>query len=206
MVWAAGAMGIYNLGIQAADASLATASIGVICRDLLGPIGGIIAIVGVIVLPITSGDTALRSLRLAIADAFHLDQTKKAKRLGLAAVIFALVAVILVFAKINADGFNILWRYFAWSNQSLSLFAFLAITVWMFETGRAKYVWIPLIPGAWYTFITVTYIVNAKIGFNVPWMAAYIIGVVAAAAYVAILVWYGKKRSQMKARKSGSAE
>lgn len=206
MVWAAGAMGIYNLEIQAADASLATASIGVICRDLLGPIGGIIAIVGVIVLPITSGDTALRSLRLAIADAFHLDQTKKAKRLGLAAVIFALVAVILVFAKINADGFNILWRYFAWSNQSLSLFAFLAITVWMFETGRAKYVWIPLIPGAWYTFITVTYIVNAKIGFNVPWMAAYIIGVVAAAAYVAILVWYGKKRSQMKARKSGSAE
>lgn len=202
MVWAAGAMGAYNLGLQAADASLATGTIGVICKDLLGNVGGIIALLGVIVLPITSGDTALRSLRLAVADAMHLDQTKVRKRLGLSVVIFALVAVILVFAKSNANGFNILWRYFAWSNQTLSLFAFLAITVWMFETGRAKYVWMPLIPGAWYTFVTITYIVNAKIGFNVPWTAAYVIGVAAAAAYVAVLIWYGKKRSRVKANKT----
>ena len=206
MVWAAGAMGVYNLGLQAADASLATGTIGVICRDLLGPVGGVIALVGVIVLPITSGDTALRSLRLAVADALHLDQKTKTKRLGLAAVIFVLVAVILIFAKSNADGFNILWRYFAWSNQSLSLFAFLAITVWMFETGRGKYAWMPLIPGTWYTFITVTYIVNAKIGFNVPWTAAYVIGVVVAIVYAAVLIWYGKKRSQMKAKKAEGAK
>ncbi len=206
MVWAAGAMGAYNLGLQAADASLATGTIGVICRDLLGPVGGVIALLGVIVLPITSGDTALRSLRLAVADALHLDQKTKTKRLGLAAVIFVLVAVILIFAKSNADGFNILWRYFAWSNQSLSLFAFLAITVWMFETGRGKYAWMPLIPGTWYTFITVTYIVNAKIGFNVPWTAAYVIGVVVAIVYAAVLIWYGKKRSQMKAKKAEGAK
>ena len=81
---------------------------------------------------------------MAIGDAFHIDQ-KSVERLGLAAVIFALVAVILVFAKSNADGFNILWRYFAWSNQSLSLFAFLAITIWMFENGKAKFAWMPLI-------------------------------------------------------------
>lgn len=201
MVWAAGAMGVYNLGLQVADANKATATIGVVCRDLLGSVGGVIALLGVIVLPITSGDTALRSLRMAVADALHLDQKDVKKRLGLAAVIFVLVAAILVFAKSNSDGFQILWRYFAWSNQSLSLFAFLAITVWMFETGRGKFVWMPLIPGAWYTFVTVTYIVNAKIGFNVPWTAAYIVGVVAAVAYVAVLVWYGKKRAQMKAKK-----
>ena len=52
-----------------------------------------------------------------------------------------------MFAKTNANGFNILWRYFAWSNQTLSLFAFLAITVWMFENGKKKFAWIPLIPG-----------------------------------------------------------
>ena len=202
MVWAAGAMGVYNLGLQAADASLATATIGVVCKHILGPVGGVIALLGVIVLPITSGDTALRALRLAVADGFHLDQKSTKKRLGLAAVIFVLVAVILVFAKSNADGFNILWRYFAWSNQSLSLFAFLAITVWMFETGRGKYAWMPLIPGCWYAFVTVTYIVNAKIGFNVPWMGAYIIGIVAAAAYLIILVWYGKKRTAAKAAKA----
>ncbi len=201
MVWAAGAMGVYNLALQNADASLATATIGVVCKDILGPVGGIIALLGVIVLPITSGDTALRSLRLAISESFHLDQTSKAKRLGLAAVIFALVAVILVFAKSNANGFNILWRYFAWSNQTLSLFAFLGISVWMFENGRAKFVWMPLIPGAWYAFVTITYIANAKIGFNVPWTAAYVIGVAAAAVYVGLILWYGKKRAAIKAGK-----
>ena len=203
MVWAAGAMGVYNLGLQEANASLATATIGVVCKHILGPVGGVIALLGVIVLPITSGDTALRALRLAVADGLHIDQKSTKKRLGLAAVIFVLVAVILVFAKSNADGFNILWRYFAWSNQSLSLFAFLAITVWMFETGRTKFVWMPLIPGAWYTFVTITYIANAQIGFNIPWLGAYIIGVVAAAAYVAVLLWYGKKRSEIKARQAG---
>ena len=191
MVWAAGAMGVYNLGLQEANASLATATIGVVCKHILGPVGGIIALLGVIVLPITSGDTALRALRLAVADGLHIDQKSTKKRLGLAAVIFVLVAVIL------------LWRYFAWSNQSLSLFAFLAITVWMFETGRSKYVWMPLIPGAWYTFITVTYIANAQIGFHIPWLGAYIIGVAAAAAYVAVLIWYGKKRSAIKAKRAG---
>lgn len=195
MVWAAGAMGVYNLGLQAADASLATDTIGVVCKHLLGSVGGVIALLGVIVLPITSGDTALRALRLTIADSFHIDQTSVKKRLGLSAIIFALVAVILVFAKMNGNGFNILWRYFAWSNQTLALFAFLAISVWMFMNGKAKYAWMPLIPGGWYAFITVTYIANAKIGFNIPWMGAYIIGIVAAVAYVGIVLWYAKKRS-----------
>lgn len=195
MVWAAGAMGVYNLGLQAADASLATGTIGVICKDLLGNVGGIIALIGVIVLPITSGDTALRSLRLALADALHIDQTNVKKRLGLSAIIFALVIVILVFAKSNANGFNILWRYFAWSNQTLSLFAFLAITIWMFENGKAKFVWMPLIPGAWYVFVTITYIANAKIGFNIPWTGAYVVGIVSTVLYVGILIFYGRKRS-----------
>ena len=146
-------------------------------------------------LPITSGDTALRGLRLQISESFHIDQSSKSKRVGLSAVIFALVAVILVFAKMNSEGFNILWRYFAWSNQTLSLFAFLAISIWMFENGKSKWVWMPLIPGAWYTFITITYIMNAQIGFNMPWPVAYGIGIAAAVVYVGIICWYGKKRS-----------
>ena len=195
MVWAAAAMGVYNLGLQEANANLATDTVGVVCRDILGNVGGLIALVGIIVLPITSGDTALRGLRLQISESFNIDQSSKAKRLGLSAVIFALVAVVLVFAKMNSDGFNILWRYFAWSNQTLSLFAFLAIAIWMFENGKSKWVWIPMIPGAWYTFITVTYIANAKIGFNIVWPVAYGIGIAAAVAYVGIILWYGNKRS-----------
>ena len=197
MVWAAGAMGVYNLGLQEADANLATATIGIVCRNILGPVGGVIALIGVIVLPITSGDTALRSLRMSIAESFHLDQKSVPKRLTLAAVIFAIVAAILVFAKSNADGFNVLWRYFAWANQTLSLFAFLAITVWMFQNGKGKFAWMPLIPGMWYAFITITYIANAEIGFHVPWTGAYIIGIVAALAYLGVIIWYGRKRAAL---------
>ena len=195
MIWAAGAMGVYNLGLQEVNASLATGTIGVVCKNILGNAGGVIALLGVIVLPITSGDTALRALRLGIADAFHLDQSSKSKRLGLSAIIFALVAVILVYAKSDPTGFNTLWRYFAWSNQTLSLFAFLAISIWMFENNKAKWVWMPLIPGAWYAFVTVTYIANAQIGFHIPWNIAYVVGVVAAVAYVAAIIIYGKKRA-----------
>ncbi|WP_308857380.1 carbon starvation CstA family protein, partial [uncultured Oscillibacter sp.] len=200
MVWAAAAMGIYNLGIQAANAG-ATGTVGAVCRDILGDVGGIIALVGIIVLPITSGDTALRGLRLTLSESLHIDQSTNSKRLTLSAIIFALVAVILVFAKVNAEGFNILWRYFAWSNQTLSLFAFLAISIWMYENGKGKFVWIPLIPGAFYAFITVTYIANAKIGFNIPWTAAYVIGVVAAVVYVVAICAYGKKRVSNLLRK-----
>ena len=201
MVWAAAAMGVYNLGIREAIASGATGTVGTVCRDILGNVGGIVALLGIIVLPITSGDTALRGLRLTVAESFHIDQSTNAKRLGLSAVIFALVAAILIFAKLNANGFNILWRYFAWSNQTLSLFAFLAISVWMFENGKKKFVWIPLIPGAFYAFVTITYICNAKIGFNIPWGGAYTIGAAAAIAYVAAVLWYGKKRVSRLASK-----
>lgn len=195
MVWAAGAMGVYNLALQEPNAGLATGTVGVVCKYLLGHVGGIIALLGVIVLPITSGDTALRALRLSLSETLHIDQSTNGKRIKLAVPIFALVIAILVFAKTNADGFNILWRYFAWANQTLSLFAFLCITAWMFENGKGKWAWIPMIPGCFYTFICVTYIANAHIGFNIPWTPAYIIGVVCAIAYVVGCCVYGKKRA-----------
>ena len=200
MVWAAAAMGIFNL-IEGQAAAGTTGTVIAVCKDLLGPVGGIVALAGIVVLPITSGDTALRGLRLTVADSLKIKQDTNAKRMGLSAIIFALVAVILIFAKLNTDGFNILWRYFAWSNQTLSLFAFLAITVWMFENGKGKFAWIPLIPGGFYAFITMTFIINAEIGFNVPWTGAYIIGIVLAIAYVAAAVWYGKKRGAKLAAK-----
>ena len=194
MVWAAAAMGVFNAGLQAANAG-ATSTVVLVCKDILGSVGGVIALAGVVVLPVTSGDTALRGLRLTVAETLHIDQSSNSKRLGLSAIIFALVAVILVFAKTNAEGFNILWRYFAWSNQTLSLFAFLAISIWMFENGKSKFVWIPLIPGAFYTFICSTYISNAAIGFNLPWPVAYGVGAVLVVAYVGVILWYGKRRA-----------
>ncbi len=74
----------------------------------------------------------------------------------------------------------------------------------MFENNRAKFVWIPLIPGAWYAFVTVTYIVNAKIGFNLPWAASYAIGIAAAAVYAGAILWYGKNVQPVKRRRNSS--
>ncbi len=194
MVWAAAAMGVYNLGIAPASAGSATSAIGIICKDVLGPVGSVVALLGVIILPITSGDTALRSLRLAISESFKIKQDSNAKRLTLSGIIFAVVAALLVFAKLDSNGFQTLWRYFAWSNQALSLFAFLVITVWMFENGKGGFAWISVIPGSFYAFVTATYILNAKIGFSLPWTASYIIGSVAALAYTVGIVLYANSR------------
>ena len=197
MVWAAGAMGVFNT-IQGAATTGATGVVGIVCKDALGTVGGIIALLGVIILPITSGDTALRALRLTVSDSFHIKQDSNGKRLGLASIIFVLVAAILVWAKFSSEGFTMLWRYFAWANQTLALFAFISITVWMFENGKAKWAWMPLIPGAFYAFITITYIMQNPIGFGLDWTVAYIIGITCAVAYLVGTAIYGKNRAARK--------
>jgi len=155
---------------------------------MLGSVGGLIAILGVIVLPVTSGDTALRSLRLMIADFIHSDQKPVANRLKISVPIFALVAAILVWAKLDANGFNTLWRYFAWSNQTIAIFAFAIITIYLMGKGHKAAAFMSLIPGTWYAFITFTFICNAGIGFGLPLNIAYVLGVIFAAVY-AVLVY-----------------
>ncbi len=190
MIWAAAAMGVLNLGLATADTST-TDVVGIIANDLLGNVGGIIAVIGIIVLPITSGDTALRSLRLIIADAAKIDQTKKRNRLCVSLVIFALVAAILIFAKINAGGFNILWRYFAWANQTIAVFAFAMIAVYMIRNKQPFIM--SLLPGMFYMFIVSSFILNASIGFNLIWPVSYAIAGVLTVAYGAAIIYFGRK-------------
>ena len=191
MIWAAAAMGLYNSGSTAG----ATAAVGEVAKGLLGPVGGIIAILGVIVLPITSGDTALRSCRLMIADYIHYDQRKKKNRVILTICMFVPVIAILVFAKLNAEGFNILWRYFAWSNQTIAVFAFAAITVYlMAKKGSAKWVFlVPLVPGSFYMFVISSFILSAKIGFGLSMNVAYIIAAILTAVYTVGVYMLGRK-------------
>lgn len=197
MIWAAAAMGIYakiRTGVLtgADETVFGTATvIGLVAKDLLGSIGGIIAIIGVIVLPITSGDTALRSLRLMLAEYLHYDQTEKSHRFFLSGCIFIVCAAILVFAKLSSEGFNILWRYFSWANQTIAIFAFAMATVYLYK--YAKNYLIALIPGIFYTFIITTFILNAKIGFNIPWEAAYPIGAVLTVAYAVFTMMIAKQ-------------
>lgn len=190
MIWAAAAMGVMKLGLASADTST-TQVVGIVAKDLLGSVGGIIAIIGVIVLPITTGDTAMRSLRLMIAEAFHIDQAKKRNRLLLALIIFVLVAALLVFAKISVGGFNILWRYFAWANQTIAVFSFAVITVYMIREKQPY--GMALLPGMFYMYVISSFILNAAVGFHLPWVASYIIGGVLTVLYAVCLVFYGRK-------------
>ena len=195
MIWAAAAMGAYNGGLAVVGETGATAVVGIVAKDMLGSVGGFLAILGVIVLPITSGDTALRSARLMIADWLHIDQKDYKKRLGLSAIIFAVVAVVLYWSKSNPNGFTILWRYFAWSNQTIALFALAIISIYLIQNRGGLYFLMPLVPGMFYAFVTFSFICNAKIGFNLPWGIAYALGVVFALAYAGITIWSGKKRA-----------
>lgn len=152
------------------------------------------AILGVIVLPITSGDTALRSCRLMVADYLHIDQKTRKNRVLVTLGIFIPVILILVFAKMNAEGFNILWRYFAWSNQTIGVFAFAAITIYLMAKKVQKRD-LPDCPnsGSFYMFIISSFILSQKIGFSLPMTVAYIIAGILTALYFAGLIIAGKK-------------
>ncbi len=215
MIWAAGTMAVIGIGaensgitMQLTDAGWGyfqsvngalqqispTSVVGVICRNMLGSIGGTIAIIGVIIFPITSGDTALRSLRLMISETFHIKQKSIGSRMLLAVPIFALALGVLIWAKNDANGFNTIWRYFGWANQTLTIFATSSIMIYLMRHGKTKYLWIPAIPLVFYSFITSAYILSAPIGLSLDMTVAYIIGGVLAAAIFAGSIYRGRKQ------------
>lgn len=191
MIWAAGAMVLFSTGKAALDTP-GTLMVGEISKYFMGSIGGLLAVIGVIALPITSGDTAFRSLRLIISEELNIDQRSSTKRAGLAAVLFIPAAGILYFAKSNPDGFNILWRYFGFTNQFVAIFALGVATVYLMYHNK-NYL-ITLIPGMFYTFIVFSFIIHADpIGFRQSYTVAYIIAAVLTAAYTAFILRCGKK-------------
>ncbi|MDD6920618.1 MAG: carbon starvation CstA family protein [Eubacteriales bacterium] len=196
MCWAAGAMILFNGGIDVKTP--ATLMIGNISREFLGGIGAYFAIAGVIVLPITSGDTALRSLRLMIAEHFHIDQVKWSKRVMVSAAIFVPVIFILVWAKLQPAGFSLLWRYFAFTNQFIAIFALSMITVYLSIHQKNRL--ISLIPGMFYTFVVMSFILHASIGFNLDtlfgradYMISYVVAGVITVLYAYLTLNYAKK-------------
>ena len=195
MCWSGAAMYIFKADPSALGVP-ATQVVSRIAESFLGNIGGTIVVIGVVVLAITSGDTALRSERLMIGELLHIDQTKPQNRLMISGCIFTLVAAILVWAKFNAQGFSILWRYFAWANQTLAVFTFAMITIYM-RQNKLPFV-MALLPGSFYMFIISSFLLNAKIGFNIPWTPAYIIAGVLTVAYMVTLIFVPAGEEQAK--------
>ena len=191
MIWAAGAMVIFSTKTAALDTP-GTLMVGEISRYFMGKIGGLLAILGVIALPITSGDTAFRSLRLIIAEELNIDQKSGAKRAGLSACLFVPAAAILYFAKSNPKGFNILWRYFGFTNQFVAIFALAVATSYLIYNNK-NYL-IALIPGIFYTFIVFAFIINVKgLGFGQDFKIAYPLAGIIAICYAIYVVKISKK-------------
>ena len=148
-------------------------------------IDGIVAILGIVAAPITSGDTALRSARLIIADFMHMEQRSIRKRLLICIPLFLVTMATLIYSLADADGFKIIWRYFAWCNQTLSVFTLWAITVYLVQE-RKPYI-ITLIPALFMTCVSVTYICMAPEGFSLAPCIGYSIGAV---AVLIAIVWF----------------
>lgn len=151
----------------------------------LGSVGGILALLGVIAAPITTGDTALRSARLIAADFMHFDQKPILKRLAVSLPIFALC-----FAVMLID-FNVLWRYFAWVNQTLAVFTLWAVTVYLARHRKAYIV--SLIPALFMTMVSVSYILFAPspegfgLGLFVALTCAAVVGLVTLSLFIRYL-------------------
>ena len=134
----------------------APAVVKLVCNSWLGIVGGILAMLGVVAAPITSGDTALRSARLIIAEFLKFDQKPMIKRLMIAVPMFAAVLLLLIWQLANPNGFNVLWNYFGWSNQTLSVFTLWTITMYLYK--QKKCFWVTLIPAIFMTAVSLSFI------------------------------------------------
>ena len=170
-----------------------------VAKAWLGVFGGILAILGVVAAPITSGDTAFRSARLIIADFFKIDQAAKAKRLAICVPIFVVSGLLLWYNIADENGFNTVWRYFGWANQTLSCFTLWMLTSFLTKKRKGVRYLVTLIPSCFMTAVCVTYICVAKIGFNLPdatapWIAAG----TALVSLVLFYLWRGLKADRSK--------
>ncbi|MFC4022239.1 carbon starvation protein A [Oceanobacillus longus] len=172
MIWAAAAMSLFD-GQTLSEiiaGGTASAAVNEIAITLLGAVAGTIAVLGAIVLPITSGDTAFRAARSIVADYLNIGQKKVINRLMIAIPLF-----VISFALTFID-FNILWRYFSWANQSTAAIALWIATMYLFIKGKNYFV--SLVPAIFMTYMVFVYILNAKIGFNLDLNISFVLGLV----------------------------
>lgn len=189
LIWAAAATYFYhNNGMGENNAAVVVDSI---TKEWLGAVGGILAVLGVIAAPITSGDTAFRSARLIVADFLHLEQRSISKRLMICVPLFLVAIGLLLYSQKDKDGFDMIWRYFAWSNQTLAVFTLWALTVYLVQ-ARKLYI-VTLIPALFMTAVCSTYLFVAPEGLGMPTGISQLIGgCITVLVFILFLVWKRK--------------
>ncbi len=183
LIWAAAATCFFHQnGMGENNASII---VDAITKNWLGMIGGILAILGVIAAPITSGDTAFRSARLIVADFLSLEQKTIRYRLYICIPMFLTAIGLLFYSLRDVNGFDHIWRYFAWANQTLSVFTLWAITVYLVRVRKLFYV--TLIPAFFMTVVCITYICIAPEGFALSKNVSYTVGCM---GLVVAVIWF----------------
>ena len=199
LVWAAAGVAFYGATQILNDALKAGASNVVydISKGVLGTVGGILAIVGVIVCPITSGDTAFRSARLILAETFHLEQKSIRNRLLITIPLLMTGGLLTWFAVTNSNGFQIVWRYFSWSNQTLAMISLWVATAYLLRTGKSIHSsLLTALPATFMSAVSLTYILMAGEGFSLSASIAYPAGIVFAAAVFLVYIYMSLKLSK----------
>jgi len=193
LIWAAAGCAFYESPAALAAAGAPATVVYDISMGMLGVVGGVLAMLGVVACPITSGDTAFRSARLTLSDWFKFDQAPIKNRLLIA------IPMLLVAGVLSKVDYAIIWRYFAWSNQTLATIILWAGSVYLFKKGTNKaFAIIPAIPAVFMTATTVTYICIAPEGFTLPSSIAYPVGIISAAVclflFLFLIVAKGRKQ------------
>lgn len=186
LIWAAAGCAFYSTtgGLQGALSELGGQGPVVydITTKLLGPAGAVIAMIGVIACPISSGDTAFRSARLVISDWFEVDQKSLKKRLLLT------IPILGIGAFLTQMDVSMIWRYFSWSNQTLAMLALWAGGAYLYKNNKNP--WMAVIPATFMSAVSLTYILMAPEGFHLKAMIAYPAGL--AFATVCLLIFMKK--------------
>ena len=174
----------------------APAVVNLVCNDWLGVVGAILAMLGVVAAPITSGDTAFRSARLIVAEWLKLNQRPIAKRLIICIPMFGLSIAMLIWQIENPDGFNTIWQYFGWSNQALSVFMLWTVTVYLVRNNKCY--WVTLIPALFMTTVCSTYAFVSKQMFGLGDTGYYIGLACLAVAVIWFALWYKNEIKKLK--------
>ena len=186
LVWAAAGVAFYGEtgGLNEALSTIGqSGTVYEISNTMLGPIGGILAIIGVVACPITSGDTAFRSARLILAETFHLDQKAMKNRLVITLPLLGIGALL------TQLDFNVLWRYFSWSNQTLAMIALWVASAYLLKNASNKYgALITAFPATFMSAVSLTYILMADEGFKLSASIAYPAGVCFAIVLFAVFL------------------
>ena len=215
LIWAAAGCALYTItdgkmaGLAEALAAGQSAAIYDVCAKTMGGVGIALAMIGVVICPITSGDTAFRSARLTLADWFKIDQDSYANRLKLCVPVLGVGAFLGIGNALGFINYTVIWRYFSWTNQTLAMIVLWAASMYLFK--EKKNYWITAVPAAFMSAVSATYFVLAPeclggllnhktaegaIVYNTA--VAYPVGILFAIAMLALFIYATKKQTVKK--------